>query len=74
MTEVTVNGLLVDKIIGTLHCKFIGNVSKPGPENAVTSLQVKVYDATRKQLNSQALCYHMGNLMQALCCFSYIIL
>ena len=62
MTEVTANGLLIDKIIGTLHCKLIGNVSRPGPDNAVTSLQVKVYDASGKQLNSQALCYHIGLL------------
>lgn len=62
MTEVTVNGLFIDKIIGIIHCKLIGNVSRLGQENAVRSLQVKVYDDTGKQLNSQALCYHIALL------------
>lgn len=57
MTEVTINGLLIDKMIGTIHCKLTGNVS--GPENALRSIQVKVYDAAGKSLTPEALCYHL---------------
>lgn len=38
MKEVTVNGLLLDKILGVVHYEVIGNVS--GPQDAQKSLQV----------------------------------
>ena len=57
MKEVTVNGLLLDKILGVAHCEVIGNVS--GPQDAQKSLQVNVYDASGQQLTAATLCYHL---------------
>jgi len=37
--QITINGFLIDKMIGTIHCKLIGNLS--APENVVRSIQVK---------------------------------
>ena len=47
-----VKGLLLDKILGAIHVEVIGRVSQPNEKDRI---QVNIYDACGKILNSETL-------------------
>ena len=51
-----VKGLLIDKIVGAIHCEVIGKVSQPNEDSRI---QVNIYDACGRQLDPPTLCYHL---------------
>lgn len=62
---VSVCGLLVDKVIGSIHCKLTGHIAKAECEVKVRSFNVDILDATRGILSAESLCYSLQVLLQA---------
>jgi len=52
----SVNGLLLDKMVGGMHCKLTGNITQMGD---TPTLFFKIRDACGKQLDAQSLCYNI---------------
>ena len=52
----SVNGLLLDKIVGGTHCKLTGNIVRLGDKSL---LFFEIRDASGKQLDPQSLCYNI---------------
>jgi len=58
--ECTVRGLLLDKILGSIHCKL---TCKPCRENGVRRLFIDVSDASGEVLTPQSLCHNLQYLL-----------
>ena len=52
--DISVKGILIDKIIGCIHCNVTGKVSKP--ENSPCSVKIKITDVYGSQLSPETLC------------------
>ena len=58
--ECTVCGLLLDKVLGTMHCKL---TCKSYRENGVRGLSIDISDVSGEVLTPQSLCYNLQFLL-----------
>ena len=59
--DISVKGMLLDKIIGCIHCNLIGKISRP--ENAQCSIQIKITDVSGSQVSPEILCAEFEMLL-----------